>query len=464
MHVLVAPRVGVLGRPRALRAGLALAATVAGCAMTAETASAQQGTSCRGSATRYEAPGQATSEPVVANTNRDPCVTDSTSSAQTQPQGGFTASNPRASTNRSAGLITAFAAVDSVSGGPGAAPVTAGAVESSQVETCQDGRSVSSGSSRVENVAVGGTPIPVAAGSQPSDTTVPTLGGDVRVRTNQVTTGPEGTRRTALIIDFNGTRYTAGEAIAGGDACLALPSGAPGGTGGGGGTGGNGQGGTGTNRRLGQVCPRGAELDVARTRCVIRETGANGATTFVVVGRPFEGPNGAGVITLAEARRRAARGRLPNSSCLRGSGPAYVVLGTNRNDNVTGTDKRDRILGLAGRDRLDGGRGDDCIDGGKNRDVMSGALGADRLFGGNGNDSLNGGPANDRLSGGSGNDSINAAFGRDLVSGGSGRDAINVATSGPAARVNCGAGRDTVRANTNERRGLRGCETRFFLR
>lgn len=466
MHPISLDLARPLGRTRALRAGLAVCAALTGCAYLADAAAAQQGTSCRGSATRYEAPAQATSEPVVANANRDPCVTDAASAAQTESQGGFTATNPRASTNRSAGLITAFAAVDSVSGGLGGAPVTVGAVESSQVVSCQNGAPVASGSSRVENVAVGGTPLPVAAGSQPTDTSVPTLGGAVRVRTNQVTTGPEGsTTRTALIIDFNQTRYTTGEAIAGGDACLALPSGAPGGGGtGGGGTGGGGTGGGGTGggggSTLGRVCPTGAQLDVARTLCVIRDTDG----TVVVVGRPYQGPSGGQVISLAEARRRAARGRLARSACLRGSGLKYVVIGSRRNDRITGTNKGDRILGLAGRDSIDGGRGNDCIDGGSSRDVVSGAIGNDRVYGGTGNDSINGGTGNDRLSGGSGNDSINAAFGRDIVTGGPGRDAINVATAGRSARVNCGSGRDTVRANRNERRTIRGCERRFFLR
>ena len=86
---------------------------------------------------------------------------------------------------------------------------------------------------------------------------------------------------------------------------------------------------------------------------------------------------------------------------------------------------------------------------------------ADRRLG---RDNLNGGSEADKLYGGAGNDSINAAYGRDRVKGGKGNDAINVATAGPAARVNCGKGKDVVRSNTNERRRIRGCERRYSIR
>ena len=435
---------GRYARTRVLLPGLVVAASLAGWGYVGGAGAAEQGSSCRGSAARYEAPDQATSEPSVANTNRDPCVTDSAEAVETASAGPFTAVHPRANTNRSSGLITAFAAVDSLSGAPNGVPISVGAVDSSQIAACQNGHTVSSGSSRVDTVVVGGTPVPVASGSDPTDTTVPTQGGPVRIRTNQVTTGPEGVTRTALIIDSGQTRLTAGEAIAGGDACLALPAGV------GGGDDGNG----------GRVCPRGSTLDVPTTMCVIH--GAGGSV--VVVGRPYQGPSGGSVITLTEALRRAADGRLPKSACLRGSGRKYVVLGTKGRDRITGTNGRDRILGLAGFDRIDGGRGDDCLDGGTSRDVLSGALGRDHVIGGKGNDALNGGSGTDRLSGGLGNDTINASFGRDIVMGGPGRDTINVATSGPSARVNCGSGRDTVRGNLNERRRVRSCERSFFLR
>lgn len=56
MHPISLDLARPLGRTRALRAGLAVTAALTGCAYLADAAAAQQGTSCRGSATRYEAP------------------------------------------------------------------------------------------------------------------------------------------------------------------------------------------------------------------------------------------------------------------------------------------------------------------------------------------------------------------------------------------------------------------------
>lgn len=443
-------------RPKRSRRGFALAtgALLALTLMsTADLASAQTGTGCRGSASRGTAPGTATSEPVVANANTDPCVTDSAQSVIAESQNGLTAQNPKADTVRSAGLVAASASIEGATGNlGGTTPVTVGAVSSQQTLACQNGASVPSGTSRVESLSIAGTPVPGIVGSTPVDTTV----GAIRIRANQVTTTASGITRTGLILDFpGGGEQVYGESIAGGNACLALPgsgSGAGGGTGGGSGSGG----GSGTGAS--QPCPAGAVYDAPRNLCVIRQQVAGEGDRSVVVGRPYQGPAGGTVISLDEARKRFGATR-----CLTGKGPAFAVIGTDHADKVTGTNGRDRILTLGGNDRADGGRGDDCIDGGTGRDTLSGALGNDRVFGMAGPDSINGGPGTDHLSGGAGNDTLNAAFGRDVVLGGAGSDFINVATAGPAARVSCGAGRDKVRVNYNERRRTTGCETRYVL-
>ena len=63
------------------RAGLpAMLVGLLALAGTADLAAAQAGTSCRGSGARATAPGVADSEPVVANSAADPCVTDSAES------------------------------------------------------------------------------------------------------------------------------------------------------------------------------------------------------------------------------------------------------------------------------------------------------------------------------------------------------------------------------------------------
>lgn len=437
-------------RPRIAAAALAAALSIGGLASTADLAAAQSGTLCRASAARGSAPDTATSEPVVANANGDPCVTDAAQSAVVEPQNGLTAVNPRANTVRSAGLVAASSSIESASGtSGGAVAIGVGAVSSQQTLACQGGASVASGTSRVESLTIGGTPVPGIIGSTPVDTTVPTPGGDIRIRANQVSTTAAGITRTGLILDFpGGGQQVYGEAIAGGDACLALP-GAGSGAGSGSGSGANGG---------PQPCPSGAVYEADRNLCVIRQQVAGESDRSIVVGRPYQGPGGGTVIGLDDARKRFGATR-----CLTGKGPAFAVIGTNRADNVTGTNGRDRILTLGGNDRADGGRGDDCIDGGTGRDVLSGALGNDRVFGTAGNDSVNGGPGTDHLSGGTGADTLNAAFGRDVVLGGPGRDFINVATSGPAARVSCGSGRDKVRVNYNERARTTGCETRYVF-
>ncbi|MDP1848987.1 MAG: calcium-binding protein, partial [Solirubrobacteraceae bacterium] len=202
------------------------------------------------------------------------------------------------------------------------------------------------------------------------------------------------------------------------------------------------------------VCPKGAELDTASNLCVIRASTSGSGLGDVIVGPAFSGPSGGTVVPIDVARKKYGL-----SPCLAAKGaPKFAIVGTNKADRITGTNIADRIIGLGGNDTLDGGRGNDCIEGRTGGDNISGAIGNDKLYGSSGKDHLNGGPGTDYMSAGSGNDTINGAFGRDNAIGGSGRDFINVATAGPAARVNCGAGNDVARINNNERRRVRGCE------
>jgi Ca2+-binding RTX toxin-like protein len=107
---------------------------------------------------------------------------------------------------------------------------------------------------------------------------------------------------------------------------------------------------------------------------------------------------------------------------------ANLRRGTARADTLVGGGFGDRLLGLGGRDLLIGGAGDDCLDGGR---------GNDRLKGGAGADQLKGGPGRDVFAGGSGADGIDSADGR-------------------REKVDCGSGRDRVRADKRDR--LKHCE------
>jgi RTX calcium-binding nonapeptide repeat (4 copies) len=205
----------------------------------------------------------------------------------------------------------------------------------------------------------------------------------------------------------------------------------------------------------GKVCPPGSTYDPERNLCIIIKPGGG----IIIVGRPFEGPTGGTVVPLDEARRRFG-----NSACLRGNrAPLFAIIGTNGADRITGTNRADRVLARGGKDSVSGGRGNDCLDGGTGGDNLSGSIGNDRIYGRTGTDHLNGASGTDYLNAGAGNDSINAGFGRDRAIGGSGRDFINVATAGPPASVNCGAGRDKVRVNFVERNRTRGCEVRYVF-
>jgi hypothetical protein len=403
-------------------------------------ASALAADSCRASAARETAPDQVVSEPVVANPPGSPCETDSREAAGAEPVGSASVAFPRADTERSPGIIAASASIDGAEMPLGGVPVSVGAVDSTQVASCVDGVTVSTGSSSVDALVIAGTPVPIVE-DEPADFSA----GPVRVRANQVI---DGTRRALVLDDGTGRELVFGEASAIGDAC-ADPADAAG-------------------ADLGEICPPGADYDVDSNLCIIHEDesgGVDGVQESIVVGRPFEGPRGGTLLALDEALQRVADGTLTDSPCLRGSGPEYVVVATEAADRITGSNRADRILGRHGADEVSGGLGADCIDGGAGGDRLSGDNGGDRIYGGSGNDALNGGSGTDRLRAGAGNDSINTGFGRDFVDSGAGRDAINAATAGAASvRIRCGKGRDTLRINRNERRRHAGCERVYAIR
>jgi Ca2+-binding RTX toxin-like protein len=158
---------------------------------------------------------------------------------------------------------------------------------------------------------------------------------------------------------------------------------------------------------------------------------------------------------------------------------ATDMLGTPRDDRLDGTSLGDNLFGLQGNDVLTGRRHDDCLFGGLGSDRLSGGRGDDRLLGddsrrgtagndrlagdsgddllvgGSGRDRLLGNEGNDRLSGGRGNDRLKAGPGRNGLLGGSGDDRLNT-MNGRLDRINCGPGRDSVRADRFDR--LRRCE------
>jgi hypothetical protein len=90
-------------------------------------------------------------------------------------------------------------------------------------------------------------------------------------------------------------------------------------------------------------------------------------------------------------------------------------------------------------------------------DTLRGTSGSDLIRGGRGNDKIFGGAGNDCLYGEAGNDKLDGGKGRDTLSGGPGNDTIN-SKDGVAEKVNCGKGRDKVKADKKDK--LTGCEKR----
>ncbi len=110
----------------------------------------------------------------------------------------------------------------------------------------------------------------------------------------------------------------------------------------------------------------------------------------------------------------------------------------------------ERLFGERGRDRLVGNRGADRLFGGAGRDRLIGAQGNGGLQGRGGADRLSGGPGPDRVNGGAGNDRISVGGATNRASGGAGNDRIS-ARNGKRDKINCGRGRDTVRADQKDR-------------
>jgi hypothetical protein len=474
------------GRQRS-RTGLRLAAAGAALAVAAVAAPSAQAASpawqCRASALSASVAAQPAIEPVLAG-GGGTCA-DAKAGFPALPQ-----SVAIPASLLTAGTVSAQTTVDPDTGGTAAQRISAvGQVEDLALKlgplgtvalgarvavaraaaACVAGRPQLDGASELLGVTLNGSSVTADQLAQRLADLLRPIGQVVDVRVNEQVRDASGLTQRALhvkvltlvggasVLDLvvGDARVGSADAV-----CSGSGSGGPGG-GDGSGSGPGGSGGSGTLPGGTRACPAGAILDASSGFCVIRGGVAGAMATGgqdIVVGRPFDGPSGGRVVSIAEARKR-----FPASRCVRGGGPAFAVIGTKRADHVTGTNKRDRILTLGGKDRADGGRGADCIDGGTARDALAGGSGRDRVYGSSGNDALNGGPDTDLLDGGRGNDSINAAFGKDRVIGGPGRDVINVATAGPPARVACGTGTDTVRGNDNERRRTNGCEHRFFL-
>jgi len=271
------------------------------------------------------------------------------------------------------------------------------------------------------------------------------------------------------------------------------------------------------------VCPEGSVFDQASGVCVLVLFGQGGERVVISLRAPADLPRGGQAVLIDTFLGTTAGQPYRGSPCVGpGFGLPVAFVGSAAGDRISGSRFPDRILGLGGKDRLGGALGNDCIEGGSSNDRIDGGYGTDTLLGGSGKDRIDGSRGNDRLFGGSGIDGLYGGSGRDRISGGarrdtmeggagadtlsgskgndylsggpgadvlmggSGKDAINTGapgtgrqdrvSAGPGkdsivavgtrakARINCGAGFDTVRIVPAERRYLRGCERVLVVR
>ena len=214
------------------------------------------------------------------------------------------------------------------------------------------------------------------------------------------------------------------------------------------------------------VCPAGSTLVASNGLCEIlsNSSGTSGTgTKAVAVGSPNSGDIvGGKVITLAAARAKY------KSICLKGPGPKYVVVGTQKADKMIVKNVRMRVLALGGNDTVtvQGGKGT-CVDGGVGNDkIVNLGTNAVSVYGGNGNDAVTIGSGKAYVSGGNGADTLKAGNGKvsllgnngnDKITAGNGADQLNgdagndIITAGNGVdRINGGAGTNVLTAKGNK--------------
>jgi Ca2+-binding RTX toxin-like protein len=393
---------------------------------------------CRASLARVSLGATTAVEPLVANKSTTPCATDSDGVnsvsvpsvgaplVKAGPASVYTFSSDSEPTTTGPVLpgATALTAVDGVTIPDGSGSIViVGPVQDQVSYACTDaGKLTTAASSSLDLIYVNGQAIQLTA---PGANQTLSLGALGSISTNVLTQTATSLTEQLLVVHLLGTAATivVGEAqvTQGANPCAGTgPYPPPATT-------------TPTPPSLG-ACPVGSTLDVAAQECVI--VLPNG--TVIVVSRPFEGPTGGTVLALSVARKEY------KSPCLYGSGPQYVIVGTNGPDRINGTHRSERILGLGGNDRIAGQGGNDCIDGGAGNDKIYGGNGNERIYGATGNDRISVQNGNSLVYGGTGNDTIFLGNGNSHVYGGAGNDRISVGRG--SSHVYGNAGNDTIAA------------------
>lgn len=161
------------------------------------------------------------------------------------------------------------------------------------------------------------------------------------------------------------------------------------------------------------------------------------------------GTQGDGLVGGADEDTATYRFRVEGVRVTIGAGGADDGAFGSEGDNVTGD--VENVIGGEGSDTLIGNGGANTLIGGP----QTGNDGDDTLTGAGGDDRLEGGSMDDTMDGGAGDDDIEAGTGADSAAGGAGDDNIDVRDN-RRDTVNCGAGQDSVHADTRD--VARGCE------
>jgi Ca2+-binding RTX toxin-like protein len=381
---------------------------------------------CRASLARIGLGGTTLVEPIVANKASSPCATETSGLnsasvpsvgsviALAGPAGVFTysSSSQPTTTGTVAPGAAALAAVDGVTIPTSSGPIViVGPVQASASYACVNGGVVAKSNSTLDLLYINGNRITLT----PNENETIQLGGGNYVSVNEKLQTSTSITERILDVHLQGLAdIVVGEAKVTQDAadpCAGTSSSAP---------------------PAVNPCPNGSTYDPVSGYCVIQTPGGG----VIVISRPFQGPTGGTVLAVSVARK------LYKSKCLAGRGPAYAIVGTNRNDRINGTHRPERILGLGGNDRIAGQGGNDCLDGGAGNDRMWGGNGNNRDFGGSGNDRISVQNGNAYVDGGSGNDRIFLGNGNDVVYGGPGNDRISVGRG--RDRVYGGPGNDDI--------------------
>lgn len=151
-----------------------------------------------------------------------------------------------------------------------------------------------------------------------------------------------------------------------------------------------------------------------------------------------------------EAELKGTRGR----DLIRGETGEDTLLGRRGSDCLDAGLDNDWVEAAQGDDSIDAGNGHDRVWGGPGADSIDGQGNRDTIHGEEGDDSLYGGFDDDHLVGGKGDDTLQGNTGLDHFEGEGGDDYIDAmynereSYTPVADRIDCGPGRDTVKANT----------------